>query len=70
MHYSSRFGSLGEAADKAEGLAVLGFMFEVRSCRSSLCERLRTAVLGVCYAHRADWSEIDCEGSAAEAENC
>ena len=31
VHYASSHGSLADAVDKANGLAVLGFFFEVRT---------------------------------------
>ena len=30
VHYNTRYGSLGEAADKEDGLAVLGYFIDVR----------------------------------------
>ncbi|RUS83902.1 hypothetical protein EGW08_008316, partial [Elysia chlorotica] len=35
VHYNTKYASLGEALDKADGLAVLGFMFEVSTENNS-----------------------------------
>ena len=50
VHYSSDYGSVAEAADKTEGLAVLGVFIEVPIDWLSYGQTLTHAHMYICYS--------------------
>ena len=43
VHFNTKYGTLGEAVDKPDGLAVLGMLIKVMLCNSTLPTIYETA---------------------------